>query len=688
MSGGVRQWRACSVLTAALAGAVLVFSSVATLHAQNINIDELESEEEFGWGVRAYHRGYFEDAIQSFNRSLSLSPGDPLTHEWLGRAYFRAGLEQAAEEQWSALVDRDDSSVFLEEMLEFIGSRRSVEPDAEETEPYVFAREIEGLRDEVDVFRRPTAVHSREDGSMLVVSFGTHEIAVLDVNGARMGRWAGGVTGFDAPYDVTESGGNYYVTEFAADRISQLDSQGNIVSSFGESGIDDGGLMGPQFITADGKGYLYVSDWGNRRIAKFSEDGEFISTFGGRATGDFPGLRGPTGIVHHDSRVYVADTDHERVFAFDESGNYLESFGGEDLGRVEGVSVFSDTELIVVGRNRVSVLDLENDTVRTLTDLGGSDIRMVSASRDVNGDIVTSDFDGSSVFVLTERPSLYTGLRVYVERLDSDAFPQVIADIRVEDRHGDPIVGLRESNFVITEDSAAVENVDLRYVADNDRNPQVSLLVGRSESMRDRRERISRVAEDVHSAVTEEGELRLVVGGTEPVVELTPGAGEETFSQRSAEAGEYSGETEFDIAVRQAAGELMQGRGRRSVTYLSDGTLPESAFDTYDLEEVTAYLRNNGIRFDILLLGSGSLDPALEYMVSETDGMTVRPERARGMRPYEENIGSRPSGRYVLQYRSLRDGDFGRQYLPFEVEAALGRRTGRGESGYFAPFEF
>ncbi|MFW5994614.1 MAG: hypothetical protein ACOCRN_00750, partial [Spirochaetia bacterium] len=671
----------------ALCAVLLLFTLSATGHGQNINIDELESQEEFGWGVRAYHRGYFEDAIQSFNRSLALSPGTQLTHEWLGRAYFRAGLEQAAEEEWSAIVERDEGSLFFEEMLEFIGSRRSVEPDAEETEPYVLAREIGGLRSEVDVFRRPTAVHSREDGSMLVVSFATHEIALLDVNGNRIGRWAGGVSGFDAPYDIAESNGAYYVTEFGADRISQLDSQGERVATFGESGIDDGGLMGPQFITADGKGYLYVSDWGNRRIAKFSDDGEFISTFGDRRSGDFPSLRGPTGIAHLGSHVYVADTEHEAVFAFDESGNYLETLGGDELGNVEGLSVFSERELIVVGRNRMSVLDVEDNTLRRISDLEGAGERMVSAVRDVNGDIVATDFDDSSLFVLTERPSLYTGLRVYVERIDSDSFPRIRADIRVEDRHGNPVVGLRESNFVITEDSAAVEDKELRYAADTDRNPQVSLLVDRSESMRERRDRVAEVAESVHDTVTEHGEVRLIVGGSEPFVELTAGAGVETFSRRSAQAGEYGDGSGFDIAVRLAAGELLRGGGRRSVSYVTDGRLPDAAFETYDLDEVTAYLRNNGIQFDILQLGSGSLDSELEYMVSETGGTTVRPEQAREMRPYEEVIDSRPSGRYVLEYRTLKDGDFGRQYLPFEVEAVLGRRSGRGESGYFAPYE-
>ncbi|MFP4644217.1 MAG: hypothetical protein ACLFM0_07670, partial [Spirochaetales bacterium] len=170
---------------------VCLFASlcVSPASAQNIDFDSLEADEEFGWGVRAYHRGYFQDAISSFNSALSLDSENDLVREWLGRAYFRSGLEQAAADEWNGLVERGEGSVYLEEMLEHISRRRSVGPDAVATEPYIHAREFEGLRGERTVFRRPTAVHSRSDGSMLVVSFGGHEIALLDVNGSQIGRW-------------------------------------------------------------------------------------------------------------------------------------------------------------------------------------------------------------------------------------------------------------------------------------------------------------------------------------------------------------------------------------------------------------------------------------------------------------------------------------------------------------------
>ncbi len=666
---------------------LIVLLCVVPVAGQNIDIDSLEAEEEFGWGVRAYHRGYFQDAISTLNSALSLAPENELIREWIGRAYFRSGLEQAAADEWRGMVERGEGSLYIEELLEHISRRRSIGPDAVATEPYIHAREFEGLRGERTVFRRPTSVYSRSDGSMLVVSFGGHDIAVLDVNGAQIGRWGGGAIGFDAPYDIARSGGSYFVTEFAADRISRLNTNGGREETFGETGMGDGQLMGPQHIVADDKGYLYVTDWGNRRVSKFSEEGEFVLSFGSEESGEFPGLREPTGIVHVGETVFVADAERGSVFAFDESGNYLRTIGEGRLEGLEGLSVFSERELLFSRRDHLQVLDLDLETLRTLSDIEGAGERVVSAVRDTNGDIVATDFDANRLYILSERPSLYTGLRTHIERVDSDSFPEIVVDVRVEDRTGSPIVGLRGNNFVITEESEAVADMELLYAADRDVNPQVSLLVGRNTELTGRLDAIEDIAAEIHEIVTGTGDIRLITSGSEPAVELPPGRGQVTFADRAANAGAYDGENRFDMSLRLAAGELLRSRGRRSVTYLTDGSLPSGAFDTYDLEQSAAYLRNNGIRFDLLLLGNEEAAAELQYLVAETSGMIVRPDEPRALLPYAETIAERPSGRYVLRYRTLKDGDFGRRYLPVEIEAALGRRTGRGESGYFAPFE-
>ena len=46
-----------------------------------------------------------------------------------------------------------------------------------------------------------------------------------------------------------------------------------------------------------------------------------------------------------------------------------------------------------------------------------------------------------------------------------------------------------------------------------------------------------------------------------------------------------------------------------------------------------------------------------------------------------------PNGMYRLSYTSMLTKEYGQAYLPVEVEAYLMNRSGRAETGYFAPLD-
>ena len=52
--------------------------------------------EEFRRGVQAFYKGSFNDAIVQFEKALSYMPDDNLILEWLGKAYYQAGMEGMA----------------------------------------------------------------------------------------------------------------------------------------------------------------------------------------------------------------------------------------------------------------------------------------------------------------------------------------------------------------------------------------------------------------------------------------------------------------------------------------------------------------------------------------------------------------------------------------------------------------
>ncbi|MFP4567034.1 MAG: hypothetical protein ACLFNX_11085, partial [Spirochaetaceae bacterium] len=86
-----------------------------------------------------------------------------------------------------------------------------------------------------------------------------------------------------------------------------------------------------------------------------------------------------------------------------------------------------------------------------VSDVAGSSDRVTSGVIDANGNLLATDFDENRLYFLSRVPNLYSGLHVQIERIVADNFPEVYVDIAVEDRLGNPIVGLDASNFFVTE---------------------------------------------------------------------------------------------------------------------------------------------------------------------------------------------------------------------------------------------
>ena len=77
----------------------------------------------------------------------------------------------------------------------------------------------------------------------------------------------------------------------------------------------------------------------------------------------------------------------------------------------------------------------------------------------------------------------------------------------------------------------------------------------------------------------------------------------------------------------------------------------------------------------------------MSYLAKKTDGKTSYIYAERGLKPIIDDIIEKPLGMYQLKYTSTMSTDFGRSFLPVEVEVQLLERSGRDEIGYFAPLE-
>ena len=159
----------------------------------------------------------------------------------------------------SRFEESGNADSILMNRLEIIKQRTGVEMQPA-SERFLPAMEIEGVQDDFTLFKRPSSVYPGKNGDFYVAAYGTNEILRFNSNGAITQKINGGLTGFNHPFDVKLADNGYlYITEFNGDRISRCTASGRELLRFGDTDSGTAGLLGPQFIAFDEKGYLYVT---------------------------------------------------------------------------------------------------------------------------------------------------------------------------------------------------------------------------------------------------------------------------------------------------------------------------------------------------------------------------------------------------------------------------------------------
>ena len=249
-------------------------------------------------------------------------------------------------------------------------------------------------------------------------------------------------------------------------------------------------------------------------------------------------------------------------------------------------------------------------------------------------------------------------------------------------------MGLNQSNFFVTENKHSVSEFELLGAADNNDYADITLIIDRNLDMAQYAEPLQSAVREIASSMNAQANLQIIAAGSIPVkvYEGNPSKAQKfTGSMLSSVA--YTDDPALDIAIRLAANETINGEKKRGIIFLTAGGLGQNAFTSYGLSDLTAYLNNNAISFSTINLSQGSLSDEIEYIAKNANGQTYYVYRPQGLSDVVSDITSLPSGLYQMQYVSALPKEFGRKYLPVEVEAYLLNKSGRDESGYFAPLD-
>ncbi len=649
------------------------------LSAQTLDFNAVRSAEQLRRGVQAFHRGFYGDALVSLEKAISYKTSNILAQEWLGRTLWKSGYEQEAVKTWSQLVASGSGDELLRDWISVVGLRRGLGREIDNTAKWVVSAELDGSLKGGYSFTRPTSVRARADGTFWVVAFGSNEVLRFDGDFKLLAVVRGGLAGFDHPYDVQEAeDGTLYVSEYGANRVAKCTPAGDTITTFGGTGRGDGKLVGPQYLALDGKGYLWVTDWGNSRVVRYDLDGKFVQSI--------PGINGPTGIAVHEDRLYVSEKASKRILIYDLSGNFIGSLGDGTLTGPEGISFTPDGLLLVADANGVRECDVENETWTNLGDLSAHTKRLVQQAATANGQILGVDFDLSRIVLLTDTTSLYAGLFVHVDRINSAKFPEVYADVSVETRLGRPVVGLGIDNFIVTENHFSVGPTVLALANKDVKSADIALVIERSPAFEGSLPDARQAVADLYDIATKTGRILSLSAGEMPEKEADFGETRLRFVSQSLQ-GRPSPQWKPGAAFRLAGDDLLASvsGARKAIVFFTTGALNGAPFTPYSLIELAAYLRNNSIALYPVVFGSKGAGEDLAYLASESGGKVFDALGPGGMKDVVQEVNARLIPTYTIRYTSPTPPRFGDAYIPFEVEVTTQKISGRDESGYYAP---
>ncbi len=650
-------------------------------------MDISKGMDEFKWGIKSFYSGYYNKAIFSFEKSISYNPSDLLAREWLGRAYYMSGLDDTALKLWKSLLDEGKGSVNLRNKYEIISSRRQLYGDEKDNRKWVLETEIPGETGEgFYMFKRPSSVIVSDSGDLVVASFATNELTVINPNGRMLKKIKGGFSVLNHPFDLLMlSDGSFIVSEYEGNQITKIKPNGSIEKQFSSRGTGEGQLLGPQYLADDKSGYIYVTDLGNRRVCKYDYEGNYILSFG-RKSGIYPGLLSPTGIAAAGELIYVADSERNCLDVFDRSGNYLESTAKGIFHKPEGISVIDEKNLMIADTDRIIKFNIVNEYFTEIYKAASGE-RITSAVFDINNDIVATDFDKNRIIFITDMASVYGGLFVRIDRVSETDFPEVKLLVTVEDRAGNPVTGLEKGNFRVSEDGLYPDKIDLLFQGDRSEKADTALVFENSVYMNSLKDSLRKAVEDYYSSLENGDTVRLVESGEKASIIADRDASEETVIKGIINSSSYSSECSPGEGIRLGGSELLSSADKKAVVYIYSGSPVRFSFDRYRLVDTMQFLKNNKIGFYYIYLDPDGRNEELEYLCRETGGKSYYLYRPEGIKNIVMDIKKQRNGYYMLRYSSKQFSEYGRKYIPLRVEAVYHKKSGRDELGYFASSE-
>jgi DNA-binding beta-propeller fold protein YncE len=189
-----------------------------------------------------------------------------------------------------------------------------------------------------------------------------HSVQKLGPGGTFIAEWAPGLYG---PRKIAIGPDDaIYIVDSGRNRIVKFSPDGQVLTTWGSEGTDDGQFRGVTSVAVDSaNNRVYVADAMNGRIQVFDSDGKFLTKWSVPEWGQSHGYE-DLAIDSQKGRLYASSAHMNSILVFDLQGNRLETLAPMPPNKLEGPSalVVANDKLFVLNTAsaRVSVIDLQN----------------------------------------------------------------------------------------------------------------------------------------------------------------------------------------------------------------------------------------------------------------------------------------------------------------------------------------
>ena len=215
-----------------------------------------------------------------------------------------------------------------------------------------------------ETYPSPMMCDSDGKGSLFMTDEDVNKVVKLDTDGNVLDSWGefgDGPGQLHAPSGITYApDGTLWVVSTRSSRVQNFTTDGKLLGGFGVKGNAEGQLDHPWGVAVDPiDGSVLVADWRNDRVQRFTPGGGHLQTLSVAGPNGGPMNRPSDVAIDAHGDVYVCDRGNDRVLQFNPRGLFIESFYGDAVMTERGADKLMANPDMLRWRDHIVDLDRE-----------------------------------------------------------------------------------------------------------------------------------------------------------------------------------------------------------------------------------------------------------------------------------------------------------------------------------------